>query len=201
MTADAPPFQVRTVSSGHEGDLAGVAKVHLATRRDAYAHLLPAAVLALMTEARLLSWWTQRFAAAPAPHRLLVAADRRSPDEVLGFAHAGAGDDRLGELHALHVHPAAQGRRLGVLLLTFAAESLHDLGYRRARLWVLEGNQNAQGFYRRHGWRPVEGLSREENIEGAPVLEVAYERDLAASTTHCGAQDPDGPLPPPSVHG
>lgn len=197
-TADADPMLIRSVSQDRSSELAGVAKVHLATRRGAYAHLLPAAALAGMTEASLHRWWEQRMATAPAPHRLLVAVDRHSPDEVLGFAHIGPGEQELGELYALHVHPAAQGRQLGALLLGAAGEALHGLAYQRARLWVLEGNENAQGFYRRHGWCQVQDLRREEDIEGALVCEVAYERDLAGPQSHTAsrnAEDPHDALP------
>lgn len=197
LPGDRWPFLVRTVPAGQDGDLAGVAKVHLATRRDAYAHLLPAAALASMTEAGLRAWWTQRVSAASAPHQLQVAVHRDSPAQVLGFAHVGPSEHQLGELYALHVHPAVQGRHVGALLLAAAADSLRDVGYRRARLWVLEGNLKAQGFYRRHGWCPVEGLRRVEEIEGVPVPEVAYERDLAAFAR--SARDPDGDGARPSV--
>ncbi len=72
---------------------------------------------------------------------------------------------------------------LGAKLLDAAVVALHGLGYRRAELWVLEGNRRAQSFYRRHGCYLVEGARREAKIHGVPVTEVAYRRDLSATST------------------
>lgn len=51
------------------------------------------------------------------------------------------------ELHALYVHPTAQGSGVAAELLTTA------LGQSPAFLWVAAGDPRAQAFYRRHGFR------------------------------------------------
>lgn len=158
--------------------LVGVAAVHLATRRSAYAGLLPAEVLDEMTAASLQRWWTRRLTEAPRPHRLVVAVAEGPRRGVLGFTHVGPGRPGLGELYAIHVHPRAQGTGLGRRLLSAAGDALRDFGYLRAELWVLEGNRSAQGFYRRHGWQLLEGSRGTEGLEGATVVEVGYERGL-----------------------
>lgn len=171
------------VRPGGWKDLPGVAAVHLATRRSAYAGLLPAAVLAAMSRATVQDWWEQRLRTVPPPHQLLVASVE---NQVLGFAHVGASDahgedEGLGEVYAIHVHPTAQASGLGARLLSEACSVLQSLGCARAQLWVLEGNERAQGFYRRHGWRLAEGLRRTKDVDGAPVPELAYEKDLGDS--------------------
>ncbi len=130
------------------------------------------------------SWWEARLRTVPRPHQLLVASLEGQDAQILGFAHVGSSDDReqdgaLGEVHALHVHPSAQGNRLGARLLSEACDVLQDLGFGHARLWVLEGNERAQRFYRRYKWRLAEGLRKTELVDGAPVSELAYEKDLA----------------------
>lgn len=122
-----------------------VARVHLATRRSAYAHLLPAPVLAGMTETGLVRWWERRMAAAPSPHRLLLAVALGPDTKVLGFAHLDPGDAGLGELYAIHVHPHAQGMRLGARLLHLAVAALCGLKYRRAQrgCWRATGTTRA----------------------------------------------------------
>jgi ribosomal protein S18 acetylase RimI-like enzyme len=171
--------QSPTAVTYQPADAAGVAAVHLATRRSAYADLLPSAVLAEMSAAKLQLWWQRRLATAPQPHRMLVALSDLRHREVRGFAHVGPADDQgVGELYAIHVHPRAQRLGLGVRLLAAAVGELADLAYSRARLWVLEGNRPAQGFYRHHGCLPVSAARRQEEIEGTLVVEVAYERDL-----------------------
>jgi ribosomal protein S18 acetylase RimI-like enzyme len=126
----------------------------------------------------MISRWRRRLAEAPRPHRTLVAVDNDATREVLGFAHVCVTDDGLGELFAIHVHPRAQGAGVGRRLLAAACESIRDFGHDRARLWVLEGNDTARSFYQRQGWQPRPELRRQENIDGASVLEVAYERTL-----------------------
>lgn len=175
--------QRRLLRLAEPKDMPDIARVHLATRRSAYAQLLPAPVLAKMTEAGVADWWERRLASAPDSNRLLVAVEGAPNGEVLGFAHLGPGEAGLGELYAIHVHPDAQGRGLGVRLLDASVVALQDLEYQRAELWVLEGNRPAQGFYRRHGWHLVEGVRREEDIDGVPVTEVAYWRALSATSS------------------
>jgi ribosomal protein S18 acetylase RimI-like enzyme len=187
-----PPPQAPTISSegrtrvrrGTVQDLAGVAAVHLATRRSAYADLLPNEVLAAMSRVSVQSWWEQRLRTVPRPHQLLVASSEGQDAKIFGFAHVGLGDDpgehgALGQVHALHVHPSVQGDGLGARLLSEACSVLQDLGFGHVRLWVLEGNERAQRFYRQHEWRLAEGLRKTEFVDGAPVSELAYDKDLA----------------------
>lgn len=186
------PAKAATTSSGGRArirrgdvqDLAGVAAVHLATRRSAYADLLPDDVLAAMSQLSVQSWWEARLRTVLRPHQLLVASPEGQDASILGFAHVGSSDGgaqagSLGEVHALHVHPSAQGNQLGARLLTEACDVLQDLGFGRARLWVLEGNERAQRFYRRQEWRLVEDLRKTALVDDTPVTELAYEKDLA----------------------
>jgi ribosomal protein S18 acetylase RimI-like enzyme len=168
---------VRLLEAGWD-DLEGLAAVHLATRRSTYADLLPRTVLEKMSAAGLEEWWRRRLVEAPRPHRTLVAVSNGLTSAVVGFTHVCLTDDGLGELFAIHVHPSAQGTGVGRRLLAAACESIRDFGYGRARLWVLEGNAAARSFYQRQGWQPRPELRRQENIDGAAVLEVAYECTL-----------------------
>ncbi len=40
----------------------------------------------------------------------------------------------------------------GHALLDAAEQRMIDAGHTRAYLWVLDGNDRADGFYARHGW-------------------------------------------------
>jgi GNAT superfamily N-acetyltransferase len=182
MAAPSSKDQSPPVVAYQPADAAGVAAVHLATRRSAYADLVPPALLAQMSAAKLQQWWQRRLATTPQPYLMLVAISDPRHREVQGFAHVGPADDQdVGELYAIHVHPHAQGLGLGGRLLAAAVGELAGLGYRRARLWVLEGNHNARSFYEHHGWRQVTGAHREEDLEGALVAEVAYDCTLSAA--------------------
>ncbi|GAB2559610.1 GNAT family N-acetyltransferase [Nocardia heshunensis] len=173
----AGSWEVRLLAADSD-DLTGLAAVHLATRRSAYADLLPRAVLNDMTAAALAEEWRNRLAGTPQPHRTMVAVRNDISRKVVGFAHVCTTPDGLGELFAIHVHPEAQGAGVGRRLLLTAIESIRDFGYDRARLWVLEGNNHARSFYLRQGWHPRPDLRRHEDINGATVPEIAYERTL-----------------------
>jgi ribosomal protein S18 acetylase RimI-like enzyme len=165
------------------GDVPAIARVHLATRRSAYAHILPSNVLSRMSTLRLQQWWEERLSAAPRPHWMFVAVADLQRRWVEGFVHVGPGEeDGLGELYAIHVHPDAQGHGNGRRLLEAAVRKLESQRYRKARLWVLAANSTAQRFYQRNRWSRVDGLVRTENIEGFAVDEVAYERSLQPRT-------------------
>jgi GNAT superfamily N-acetyltransferase len=164
-------------SRGSASDIADVAGVHLATRRTAYAGLVPAEVLGSMTVEGLAADWADRLRDAPTPHALLLARADDPAGTLHGFCHVGQGDG-LGELHAIHVSPDAQGTGVGRLLLAAGLDRLAAWGHRRARLWVLDGNDSAQGFYRAQSWHRVPELRQLTDIGGAAVAQVAYERAL-----------------------
>jgi len=137
------------------GDAAGIAQVHVAAWRAAYAGLLPAAYLAgLSVDAR-----AQRWAAAlnePHPHVLATVVAVRNED-IAGFAIVGRSRDDdveegVGELWAIYADPRHWGTGVGHALHDQAMHVLRAAGLTCATLWVLQGNDRATAFYRRHGW-------------------------------------------------
>lgn len=48
-----------------------------------------------------------------------------------------------------------------------------DAGFDLAILWVLDGNERAQRFYRKHGWYP-DGVTREDVLFDVAVREVCF---------------------------
>src|SRR5690348_17254075 len=76
-----------------EADISAVASVHLATRRAAYADVLPASVLEMMSTNSLRKGWEARLCSAPNPHALLVGITGPQQRDVAGFGHAGPGGE------------------------------------------------------------------------------------------------------------
>ena len=76
-----------------------------------------------------------------------------------------------GNLDALYVVPEEWGRGVGSALHDRAVEALRAQSG-EARLWVLEANALARGFYERRGWRPD---GREQIVPFPPhPLDVGY---------------------------
>jgi ribosomal protein S18 acetylase RimI-like enzyme len=113
----------------------------------------------------------------------LTVAERAG--RVAGFTYLGphdpeepdsAGPD-VGELYAIHLDPAEQGRGVGRALMIDALATLHARGWRRAVLWVLADNTHAQDFYARGGWT-ADGIEREGDIGPTPTRQLRYVREL-----------------------
>ena len=66
--------------------------------------------------------------------------------------------------------PAAWGRGIGCRLHAAAMARLRALGFERASLWMLAGNQRALRFYRREGW-VADGRSKLVTGPGGVALE------------------------------
>ena len=160
-------------------DARGVAEVHVATWRAAYAGLMPAAVLdGLSVDERAAKW--QGLLAAPRERgwALLVAEDAC---RVTGFvstcaAREGGGPD-VGEISALYVEPAAWDTGTGRTLHDAALDLLRAAGFISATLRVLEANARGRRFYERQGWRDA-GARSIVRLGGADLVHATYERVL-----------------------
>lgn len=72
----------------------------------------------------------------------------------------------FGELVSLYLRPQAMGRGYGRRLMEAALQRLREDGCEGVCLWVLEGNRQAQAFYRHMGFHPS-GRSQKEVFGGA----------------------------------
>ncbi|MDY7087492.1 MAG: GNAT family N-acetyltransferase [Actinomycetota bacterium] len=159
-----------------EFDLVAVGAVHQRSRVAAYAGILPEQTLARRTEEAFGEWWSERYRWEKDTHRMTVAVD--DSDQVVGFSYVGPSETpEAVELYAIHVLPSVIGAGVGRLLMIDALESLAALGGSRAVLWVLEENVRARAFYEAGGWRP-DGATRNEPVNGEPVAQLRYTREL-----------------------
>ena len=154
-----------------------VGALHAASRAAAYAGLVDAAALARVTPERQAAVWRDRLAQ---PHRratLLVATTDQG--EPVGFAHGCTDGPPAAEaqLDAIHVLPEHLGRGAGPLLLEAAVARFAAWGCSGAWLWVVEGNERAQAFYRREGWTH-DGTRESHEVGGSIVPILRYRRPL-----------------------
>ena len=158
------------------GDAPGIAAVHVATWRSAYAAVLPDHFLAQLSTTRLMAQYDRsirmgvgvQVAVQVGPtHAALVvgfSTARRSRGSSLGE----------GEVETLYVLDDWQNRGLGGLLLRASAKHLAGLGCRSAFAWVLRANPSVF-FYTRLGGRQV--ASGTTCVGGEIIPQVAYAWD------------------------
>jgi GNAT superfamily N-acetyltransferase len=164
-------------------DVAGVAKVHVATWQAAYRSVLPDAYLDALTPERSQVGWKRVVAASSEGSRSTILVAAAKPGEVVGFVHSRSSRDddadplHVGEVVAIYVLPSAWSTGVGRQLMTAAEEWLRVNDFSEATLWVLRENQRARRFYEAAGWA-ADGGVKEDAIGDALVHEVRYRRSL-----------------------
>ncbi len=156
------------VGPAHIRDAAGIAAVHVAAWRSAYANLLPADYLAGMS---LVRHTAMHHAAIARGRGVLVA---RAGDEIVGFCTVG--QPRTpgladGEVETLYVLDDWRDHGLGRRLLQSGAALLEARGCGSAYLWVLQDNPS-RWFYERLGGRPKMGSTT--SVAGRSFRQTAY---------------------------
>lgn len=155
-----------TIARPTEDDLDEMGRVHVRIWQEAYAGLLPDDYLAGLDPTFGPARWRERFGSSPEVGWWLA----RDDDGIAGMVTSGPArdpDPPVGlELYAINVLRRAHGTGLADDLMS------HAIGDRPAYLWVLEGNDRAIAFYRRHGFSD-EGGRKPEPDTGAVELRMA----------------------------
>jgi GNAT superfamily N-acetyltransferase len=148
--------------------------VQIDTWRAAYACIMPAKLLAEMNDIRIAAFWAQVIAEAQGKSFCFVAS---AGERVVGFASGGprqnSNDALRGEVYALYVLPAFQGRGLGRRLVETSFERMLELGMKEGRIWTLRENAPARAFYARIGGTATDNGFND--IGGVRYPEVAYD--------------------------
>jgi ribosomal protein S18 acetylase RimI-like enzyme len=160
------------------GDALAVAAVHVRAWQVSYRGLLPDEHLdGLRSEQRAAGYVFD----SPDPDvpRTILALDGHGA--VGAFATFGSSRDAdapdAGEIMALYVDPPHWGAGMGRALTAEAESRLAADGCREIVLWVLVGNEQAQGFYRTLGYVP-DGGHRHEDVYGVAAEVIRYRRAL-----------------------
>ena len=145
-----------------EADLRGKAYVHWKAWQETYRGLIDDDYLD-----RTMTLAHCEAIARRGGQKIWVAKDG---ERVIGFVSYGASRDGLpcGEVYAIYVLRAYQGRGVGRALLRHAIEALREND--RIVLWVLRGNTRAIGFYTRCGF-VLDGTEKTVTL-GTPNVEL-----------------------------
>jgi GNAT superfamily N-acetyltransferase len=136
-------------------DADALGHVHVQAWRESYPGIVPQAVLDGLDPAERAAMWRRVITAG---EDVWLAREAGGP--LLGFANAGPQREPAvlpfaGEIYAIYLLQAAKGRGLGRALMRAAARGLLARGLGSASLWVLDGNDTAEGFYAALGGRIV----------------------------------------------
>jgi ribosomal protein S18 acetylase RimI-like enzyme len=170
---------VRTAGAA---DAEAVAAVEIAAWKTAYRGIVPDWVIDGLDLEQEAAVWRGRLRQQEVV-RVAVAELDESPEprRLVGYVTEaparGADEAGLGEVWAIYVDPAAQGRGAGRALMDAAVRALANRGFAEAILWVFEANTAARGFYERMGWSP-DGASKPYEIGGVSPLELRYRKRL-----------------------
>ncbi|QRM30534.1 GNAT family N-acetyltransferase [Microvirga sp. VF16] len=165
-----------------EGDVEGIARVHVQGWRESYKDFLsPEALAGLSVEERMRMW--QGAFAQPDPRAKLLVAEA-DDGEIVGFARGGPirgeNADALGtvaEIFAIYLLDKVKRQGVGRQLMRGVLDHLSRHSLRSVGLWVLKDNHPARRFYEALGGMP--GEEQSFDLRGQMVIEVAYRFELA----------------------
>lgn len=151
------------VRAARAADAVGLARVQVASWQNAFAGLVPEAVIAeLCAEdalAQFAARWRDAISAPPtSKHRVHVAVAQPGDPEILGFAASGpATDEDLwpgtdGQLYELHVAPDVADSGHDQRLLHAVADTFGEDEFSAAYTWALAGDTARITFLEAAGW-------------------------------------------------
>lgn len=162
-----------TIRPATTADAEAIARVDIASWRGAYSEILPDSYLSSLDVDERAGLW--RTAANARGTTVLVAEDERGP---VGFTSVGPSRDEDAEagdleIYAIYLHPRAWGTGVARDLMRTVLDGLTPGTV--VSLWILEGNDRAQHFYRRHGFQH-DGTERIDDIGGQPLKQLRFRK-------------------------
>lgn len=150
--------------------------MHVASWRETYPGLIPAAMLSsLSVDARTATWG--RILSDPSGVTAVFVADLDGM--IVGFGSCGPQRSEAlkprgydGEISAIYLLRARQRQALGTRLMLAMASNMQARGMKGASLWVLRDNLPARRFYEHYGGQVI--AEREDKRQDGILFEVAY---------------------------
>ena len=171
-----------TVRWATVADAEAIAEVHIASWRAAYRGLMPDEVLdGLRLDQRTQQWRTW-LAQGGERADTLLAERGGSIEGFCTLAMPSRDSDEgaeVAEVPALYLRPESRRGGVGTTLLGAALDEIRARGFRDAILWMLEGNDPAEAFYERRGWRRDGGSRGSRYLpDMEELVEVRFRRSV-----------------------
>ncbi len=168
-----------TVRLAGPDDADAIGRIQVETWRAAYTGLMPDETIAAFDVGSRQRQWREWLGQTLRPGSATFVVE--DGGKVVGFASVGAAREEKAEqeaeLYSIYLHPTCWDRGIGRALLRRAEESMRSSGFRNAVLWVMEGNERAERFYRAAGWKE-DGGRKDDEFQGATVTELRYRKRL-----------------------
>ncbi len=143
-----------------QDDFNEAGEVYVQSWKACYQGLLPQAFLDKLTRDR----WSGMLRADPSASLGVFEDGRIVGTAMVSYARE-PGREGFGELVSLYLLPEAMGRGYGRSLMEAVLQRLREDGCDGVCLWVLDGNRQAQDFYRHMGFY-ASGRSQKELFGG-----------------------------------
>ena len=166
-----------SVRPARSGDAAEIGRIQVATWQWGYREVLPADVLAGLTEDAATQAWHAAITAPPSPHHhVLVALEG---EHTVGFTAFGPSDERepddpdepTAAVAAVLVEPRWQRRGHGSRLLAALTDHVGVDGTARIVVWIPEADTVTREFLIGAGWAP-DGLARALDTGSGELREI-----------------------------
>lgn len=172
------------IRSARIEDASQIAVIHVQSWQGAYRGLLPQTFLDGLHPSQRIGGWQRSLSEMDRDRAGILVADAGA--SLLGFiSYSPTRDDdadpeRVGEIQAIYLVPAAWSKGIGRQLMDAALGRLIDAGFDQATLWVLDSNARARRFYEAGGWS-ADGAIMQDESRGFLLTEVRYRKELSES--------------------
>lgn len=164
---------MNTVRPARLEDVPAIARAHVEAWRTSYTDLLPRVVLDNFDYDESVKYWRGIIGGRDIRFVAVAVADDES---VVGFASCGPNrvpdPDYPGELYSIYLQAGHRGAGFGRLLFNEVDAYLRRQDLVPFELWVIAGNEVAEGFYVALGGKRV--ASQPGTLRGAEIREHAY---------------------------
>jgi len=170
-------FMLHRIRRAVIDDVDQIAKIHVDSWAEAYKGLMPINYIESFTVERRTKLWTNIISRDLA--FVMVAEDNSGVIGFLCFGQPkGYENTNNYELSSLYIAPSRYGCGVGSSLYKECKKELSLKKAQQVKLWVLDSNQRAINFYKKHNFTPT-GNSDEETVGKVVLIDLELSSKLS----------------------